>query len=1008
MTTEAKPKKGSASKASAGKKEAEKTASRQREAVKALRAAKANVEKAATEAKEKAMAVKAQIDTEENRAKVKAVARLSRMKAVKAKGKAETLFQKARTKAGEVAGQMEKAAMGHPVAESAMKQAKKAKARVEAAGEKLKAVKDSAAEQGKKARNAAKEVAGKAKVSVGKAVRAARKFKDTVDTPVNRAKVKDAACSVGSSLKDAVGDVIKEVAKARTKPAAKKATAAESAASAGASKAKAAAAKKATAAESAASAGASKAKAAAAKKATAGESAEAAGTSKAKAAAAKKATAAKAAEAAGTSKAKAAAAKKATAAKSAASAGTSKAKAAAAKKATAAESAKSVKGGRADEDTTELTAKELGLSSEEYGKICQLLGRNPGLAELSLYARMWSEEVSFKNSVKWLRTLSAEDGRLPVGAGWTDLGNGQFCILEAEAGSALPGAGTAASRLSRLEAAVMASGGRPLLVAACGVEGNDPASVPARCRIAASPFQGKDAAGEADPFFRDYGDMAALDILSVGMASDSPMKRVEKASKGDAFYLVGSTGDKGRQPMRQIAGSLQRDKAVLAVAEIGRSGLIEAFSRLCSQSGPGVRIDLSEASMFLENEGNWDGLLLHVPACYLVLARQGAQLQCAKDLAVSLCPVGEVIGEDRLRFYEQGRLVVDIPASSLAPGDGAPVYDRKYKEAKLFAQCKRFDMHAVEDIGLDEAARVARFLSAGMERDGRVGVAPLPEAKEGEDSLVLTMGSRARYVLSNPLAGAQIAVAEASRGLVCSGVRPLGMAACFHFGTPRNPEAYWQFVGAVKGVKAASEALRVPVAGADVDFAKPQAEDPKLDTVHPAVTVGMVGVAASRDFPGRGFVKEGHAIYLLGKCVEDIGGSRYLSAYRKQPYSPAPYFDPDEEYKLQRVVLDAIDSHLLESACPVSEGGLFMALLGSAMVNGLGFDIMVDDFFRMDSYLFGESQGRVVVTIDPAVDTEFKDLMMETKTPMVCLGEVTGGEILVDDHDFGKIEDYKH
>ena len=985
MTTEAKPKKGSASKASAGKKEAEKTASRQREAVKALRAAKANVEKAATEAKEKAMAVKAQIDTEENRAKVKAVARLSRMKAVKAKGKAETLFQKARTKAGEVAGQMEKAAMGHPVAESAMKQAKKAKARVEAAGEKLKAVKDSAAEQGKKARNAAKEVAGKAKVSVGKAVRAARKFKDTVDTPVNRAKVKDAACSVGSSLKDAVGDVIKEVAKARTKPAAKKATAAESAASAGASKAKAAAAKKATAAESAASAGASKAKAAAAKKATAAKAAEAAGTSKAKAAAAKKATAAESAPA-----------------------GTSKAKAAAAKKATAAKAAKSVKGGRADEDTTELTAKELGLSSEEYGKICQLLGRNPGLAELSLYARMWSEEVSFKNSVKWLRTLSAEDGRLPVGAGWTDLGNGQFCILEAEAGSALPGAGTAASRLSRLEAAVMASGGRPLLVAACGVEGNDPASVPARCRIAASPFQGKDAVGEANPFFRDYGDMAALDILSVGIASDSPMKRVEKASKGDAFYLVGSTGDKGRQPMRQIAGSLQRDKAVLAVAEIGRSGLIEAFSRLCSQSGPGVRIDLSEASMFLENEGNWDGLLLHVPACYLVLARQGAQLQCAKDLAVSLCPVGEVIGEDRLRFYEQGRLVVDIPVSSLAPGDGAPVYDRKYKEAKLFAQCKRFDMHAVEDIGLDEAARVARFLSAGMERDGRVGVAPLPEAKEGEDSLVLTMGSRARYVLSNPLAGAQIAVAEASRGLVCSGVRPLGMAACFHFGTPRNPEAYWQFVGAVKGVKAASEALRVPVAGADVDFAKPQAEDPKLDTVHPAVTVGMVGVAASRDFPGRGFVKEGHAIYLLGKCVEDIGGSRYLSAYRKQPYSPAPYFDPDEEYKLQRVVLDAIDSHLLESACPVSEGGLFMALLGSAMVNGLGFDIMVDDFFRMDSYLFGESQGRVVVTIDPAVDTEFKDLMMETKTPMVCLGEVTGGEILVDDHDFGKIEDYKH
>ena len=124
-------------------------------------------------------------------------------------------------------------------------------------------------------------------------------------------------------------------------------------------------------------------------------------------------------------------------------------------------------------------------------------------------------------------------------------------------------------------------------------------------------------------------------------------------------------------------------------------------------------------------------------------------------------------------------------------------------------------------------------------------------------------------------------------------------------------------------------------------------------------------------------------------------------------YSPAPYFDLDEEYNLQRVLADAIESHLVESAHSVSEGGLMIALLESAMVGNLGFDIMVDDSFRLDSYLFGEGQGRVIVTIDSAVDTEFKDLMMETRTPMVCLGEVTKGRILVDDYDFGKIEEYK-
>ncbi|MDE5544597.1 MAG: hypothetical protein K2I83_04230, partial [Bacteroidales bacterium] len=128
--------------------------------------------------------------------------------------------------------------------------------------------------------------------------------------------------------------------------------------------------------------------------------------------------------------------------------------------------------------------------------------------------------------------------------------------------------------------------------------------------------------------------------------------------------------------------------------------------------------------------------------------------------------------------------------------------------------------------------------------------------------------------------------------------------------------------------------------------------------------------------------------------------------YRGVKFSPAPHFDLDEEYNLQRSVLDLIEARLLNSAHDVSDGGLMITLLESAMVRNLGFDIMVDDSFRLDSYLFGESQSRVVVSIDPAVDLEFEELMMNNGIPMVYLGSVTSGKIRVDDYDFGVIGEY--
>ncbi len=928
MTTESKPKKRPASKASASKKEAETTNSRQEKAVKALRVAKDRVEKAAMDAKKKVKAVKEQIDTEENRTKVKAAVRLSRMKAGKAKDKAESLLEKAKAKAEEVAEQMEMAAVGHPKAELVLKQARKAKAKVDAASERLKTVRETVSEQGKKARKVTTEAVGKTKAKMEEAVKAARKFKDTVDTPANRAKVKDAACSIGNSLKEAVGDMIKERSESK-----------------GASKSKPKATKPA------------KDKVA---KATAKPVAAKTGPKETKASA---------------SEAK----PRKTAAKAAAKAGT----------------AKSAKGGRADEDATELTAKELGIPSEEYGQICRLLGRTPNFVELRLYAWMWREDVSYKNSIAWLRTLPLEDGCLPSGTGnaQVDLHDRQACVLAVDAG---PSEEAVADRLSWLNGSAMARGGRPAVVAAYRMSGMESG-------------QGlKEFTASEDVFSSEGKDVVVSDLMSVNFLPKDLQVPKESAGKGDLFYLVEAEKNITPGHLWQAISALLADKAVLALVHVGRSGLAGAFSRLCGMTGMGVRIEFPHDPVLLK-AGKSEALLLSQrPNSYLLVVRKGGEGRLFNHLPMTKWAVAEVMEGDRMQCFEQGHLLVDIPVSSLMAGKGAPVYDRRYKEAKNFAQCRRFDIHTVKDIDLEEAVSVAHFLSARLKFPDCLSVeARLGENVQGKD-VVVTMAGNAAYVFANPLVGAQIAVAEAARNLVCSGAQPLGMAPCFNFGNPQNPEAYWQFVNAVKGVGAAFEKLRVPMTGTDARFSETKVEDAGTGVSNPAVVVGMVGLREGRGRVGRGFTRKGHAIYLLGKSMEDINSSRYLAAYRKQAYSPAPYFDLEEEYKLQRVIMDAMDSHLLESICPVSEGGLFMALLESAKEGNLGFDIMVDDTFRLDSYLFGESQSRVVVSVDEAVDVEFKDLMMETGTPMVCLGEVTGGKILVDDYDFGKIEDYKH
>ena len=204
----------------------------------------------------------------------------------------------------------------------------------------------------------------------------------------------------------------------------------------------------------------------------------------------------------------------------------------------------------------------------------------------------------------------------------------------------------------------------------------------------------------------------------------------------------------------------------------------------------------------------------------------------------------------------------------------------------------------------------------------------------------------------------------------------------------------------------ACRAFDAPVTGGNVSFYNHTVTEKRNIPVFPTPTIGMVGIVPdvnkrmSLDFKAKGDL-----IFLLGRSVDDIASSEYLLRHHRMERSPAPYFDIDEEKRLHTMLLILIRKGVINAAHDVSDGGLWTALVEMGLPRGLGFDIVTDSEVREDAFLFGEGQGRALVTVPEESETAFLDLMQQSRVPFILLGHVTKGKLVIDDAPFGFIED---
>jgi len=110
---------------------------------------------------------------------------------------------------------------------------------------------------------------------------------------------------------------------------------------------------------------------------------------------------------------------------------------------------------------------------------------------------------------------------------------------------------------------------------------------------------------------------------------------------------------------------------------------------------------------------------------------------------------------------------------------------------------------------------------------------------------------------------------------------------------------------------------------------------------------------------------------------------------------------------MHQVIKQLIKHQVIQSAHDVSDGGLFIALLESAMPNGFGFEIESDSAIRKDAFLFGEAQGRGVVSISTEEQERFIELMATSEVEFSLLGTVSDGYLHIDEEPFGHITDIR-
>ncbi len=705
-----------------------------------------------------------------------------------------------------------------------------------------------------------------------------------------------------------------------------------------------------------------------------------------------------------------------------------------------------------------------GLSEDEYKKVVEILGREPNLTEFGIFSVMWSEHCSYKSSRVHLKKLPTTGPRVVQGpgenAGAVDIGNGLCAVFKMESHNhpsfiePYQGAATGVGGILR---DIFTMGARPIALLDSlrfGLLDRPKNRYLVKGVVAGiagyGNCMGVPTVGGEMVFNEIYSNNPLVNVFCLGIAKKDRLFKGTAAGVGNPVLYVGSkTGRDGihgatmasdsfdeasesKRPTVQVGDpftekllleaclELMETDLLVGIQDMGAAGLTSSSCEMASRAGNGLELDLTHVPRREPGMTPYELMLSESQERMLMVAKQGKEeevLRICHKWDLDAAVVGRVTGDGILRVKDQGRVVAEIPAKSLA--EDGPKYERpnappayqEYLQALNLDALKEPKDYTATLLELLESPTIASKQWVYQQYDHMVRTNSM--VRPGSDAAVLrikgtnkavaiTADCNGRYCVLHPYMGGMIAVAEAARNLVCSGAEPIGLTDCLNFGNPEKPEVMWQFILSVEGIADACKELSVPVVSGNVSFYN---ETNGLN-IYPTPILGMVGlIEEAGKAMTQWFKQKGDVIILLGATREDVGGTEYLRVVHHREQGEPPYLNLETEKTLHACALKLIRDGLVQSAHDCSDGGLAVALVECCVSNPtqqLGAVVrLTGHTIRRDALLFGESQSRIVFSVKADTADKVLQTAQTMGVPAAKIGTV-GGERLVIDVEAGK------
>ncbi|MCS6776956.1 MAG: phosphoribosylformylglycinamidine synthase subunit PurL [Chloroherpetonaceae bacterium] len=701
--------------------------------------------------------------------------------------------------------------------------------------------------------------------------------------------------------------------------------------------------------------------------------------------------------------------------------------------------------------------REMGLNDAEYAQILGILGREPTLTELGMFAVMWSEHCGYKYSrpvLSLFRTYrEARDKGLLENAGVVPLDERLGIVFKIESHnhpSAVEPFQGAATGVGGILRDVFTMGARP--IASLNSLRFGPLEEPRNRYLFEHVVAGiahygncvgvPTVAGEIY-FHPCYSGNPLVNAMAVGVVERDRIASAAARGVGNPVLYVGSaTGKDGIHGATFASAELDENSEskrpnvqmgdpflekllieatlealatghVIGIQDMGAAGLTCSTCETASKAGTGIEIDVRRVPLREPDMTPYEIMLSESQERMLCILRRGTEqavMEIFRKWGLNAAVIGQVTDDGMVRVRDNGVVVAEVPARALT--EECPTYYLETQEPEYIRQLQSVDVLAIagQDVttSTDVLAPILADLPEGREfqpvhpHDATLlrlldtpSIASKEWATEQYDSMVqaqtvalngadaavlrihgtskgiaLKIDGNGRYGYLDPYVGGQIAVAEAARNVACVGARPVALTDNLNFANPQKPDNFYQFRRSVEGIAHAAEVLETPVVSGNVSFYNETPEGP----IFPTPTIGMLGILDDVNRRCQaGFRPDGEGdLIVLLSAYEDptggLGGSEYLALVHHTEAGPPPRIDVAGEKRLQQLLLQSIQDGLFASCHDVSDGGLAVCLAESAIWSDTGAAVLLNpnDFpasLPVPALLFGEAQGRVVVTL---------------------------------------------